>query len=662
MSILTEGFSGYVNSQVPEIAAIEKSQKLPGARELYPGFPVSSNPFLANLQKVPAKYYLEIRKGAKIDSVVNFPYDPQFISYSRPTPVNIRYTLGGVYRETNTIRKHNINLGGRSGIAHRIGYNRRGQFIYVPGQVIFNEFDEFLKRYTELCTQLYGVPSKLVKGKTDYTTTTGEGAYKSMTIGASSGNAVQMILRCLDEDLHLVVEPTSFAWNKNVDDARFDCRWEMDFQGYGYPAYGQYKDWFMQALDRFDQIMGLAGGFVGMVGNMVNNLSNDYIGRFRKSINNFVGTLQVAADLAASFEGIVNNAVGVVADYYKVVNGFRRIGNRYIQMSDNLSNAFDSEVAPVENEFLRSREVATGTNRVFTTRLADIETQASALHSAPAYETGNDALNYEYAQFVSTRSALFNNAEIIRGNIPNDIFENRNKINAVLDAQYFGSFLANERNLGELKDKNVRVVDGAQDYDRENAIRYPIKAHEDLYSVAHRFLGPTGNWEVLKEFNKWIDARRNQFGEYPTPGDIVLIPREEIAGRNKFAKQGDVYGHDVFAPINDLVFNDNGDIELVGGKNNLQQSIRNNLLTFTDQLIGFGDYGLPLAGNMSDTTYAAAIVRDQLIQDPRIIDVRDIVVERDEVNDTQINISCKVQATDLDDFEVRAPLFFGENQ
>ena len=60
-------------------------------------------------------------------------------------------------REFNTIRSHSIQMSGRSGIAHRIGYNRRGQIIYTPGQTIFNEFDEFLKRYQEFIVMFYSV-------------------------------------------------------------------------------------------------------------------------------------------------------------------------------------------------------------------------------------------------------------------------------------------------------------------------------------------------------------------------------------------------------------------------------------------------------------------------------------------------------------------------
>ena len=125
-------FKGYVQSQVPEVKAIESQTQLPGARELYPGFPVAygNGPaagFISSIQKVPAKYYLEIRKGTKIDAVVSFPYDPQSLSYSRPEPVSITHTIGGTIRETNTIRTQGITASGRSGIAHRLGHNRRGQ-------------------------------------------------------------------------------------------------------------------------------------------------------------------------------------------------------------------------------------------------------------------------------------------------------------------------------------------------------------------------------------------------------------------------------------------------------------------------------------------------------------------------------------------------------
>jgi|13_taG_2_1085334.scaffolds.fasta_scaffold01078_4 hypothetical protein len=646
-------FDGYVNSAVPEIAAIESNTKLPGNRELYPGFPFPSNAFLANLTKVPAKYYLEIRKGSKIDSVVSFPYDPQVFNYSRPTPINIQYTLGGVYRETNSIRRHIINMSGRSGIAHRIGYNRRGQFIYVPGQIIFNEFDEFLKRYTELCTQLYAVPGKVIKGATTFTRQVGA----RTELGAATGEGVQMILRCLDDDLHLLVEPKNFAWQKNADDARFDCRWEMDFEGYGYPVYPQYRDVFTQALDRFDQVMGLAGGFVGMIGNIVNNISDDYIGRFRRSINNTIGTMAVAIDLASSFEGIWHNAVGVAADFYRVANQGRRIGNKYIQMRENLSNEYSNQLSTIQDNFNNSRQ-ASGIGRpiVSDQNFADIENNMQALLSAPSYTRGNDLKNYGVGKFIMAQNMLINQAELVRGQITKSYYENSEKQNATLDQQYFGSFLKNENNYGKLTSKDIRVNTSPKDFDRDNAIPYPMKAHEDLVSIAHKFFGTTEAWTTLMTFNKWRDSRRNQHGEYPKSGEIILIPREEVAGRNKFNVQGDLIGVDVSVKTDDITFNDKGDISLCSGQDCVSQSIRNVLLTKNDELLGFNDYGFTNITDFEDTTYISAVLRDQLTSDPRIIDVRDIQVEKDDDDDTRINISCKVQTVELNQVAVRAPL------
>jgi hypothetical protein len=646
----------YTDSTVKEIAAIEKIGKLPGAREMQPGFPVAyDSPIGSSLQRVPAKYYLEIRKGSKIDSVTSFPYDPQSLNYSRPEPVNITHTIGGTIRETNTIRSHGVTATGRSGIAHRVGYNRKGNIIYASGQTIFNEFDEFLKRYRELSTQLYGVPSRLVKGKGGGTTVISS---NRLELGGDDG--IQMILRCVDEDLHLVVEPTGFSWDKGIESARFDCFWTVNFQAYGYPAYGPYRNVFLDALNRYDQVLATVGGFVGMLGNIVNNVSNDYISRIRGSIQNTAATMQVAIDLADSANGIYHNAVGVVADAYRIGIAGKAVGARYERLFTSedwaTSNQQITQASTDFNNYGLDREArGIPTNTQSTNDVAQLETAQSAL-SAPPVEPNNDQLNYQYAQYIQASSQLYNSLEIMRGNIPNEVYLDSLKQNARTAEEIRGAFLANERNYAKIYGPNVSTGRNADTRDRENVIEYTMKKHEDLKSVAAKVLGSESDWMNLATLNQWRDARRDANGDYPEDGKKILIPIQEVQGINKFNKRGDLFGVDLYMDFNDLEFTDSGDFKTVSGIDNVEQSIKNVLMTKPGELPGFDDYGFPNLYDINDVAYTISILRDTLINDPRIIDVSNIVLETDEEDDTRLNISCDVTTVQQDKVSVRAPI------
>ncbi len=117
---------------------------------------------LGELTAIPAKYFLEVRKSDEVLAVMKFPYDPQAVSYSRPQPTKISYTLGGVVREANAIRRHNISMSGRSGLAYRMAYSRNGKLLYIEGEKVFQEFDECFKRYQEICSSEFGMTQNLM--------------------------------------------------------------------------------------------------------------------------------------------------------------------------------------------------------------------------------------------------------------------------------------------------------------------------------------------------------------------------------------------------------------------------------------------------------------------------------------------------------------------
>lgn len=604
-----------------------KDFKYSGKRQSRDGFASSllgglttQNNFIGQLVKVPAKYYLEMRNGDEIIAVMSFPYDPDAVSYIRPQPTNITYTLGGVIRETNTIRRHNITLTGSSGLATRTAYTRSGALFYSEGEEVFQEFDEFLKYYTEVCAAEFGLPSNmmasdLIQNDINFRQALGTGT-----------NSIHLVLRCIDEDIHLKVEPAEFRWEKNSGANRFDYRWICSFIGYDYAS--KYTNVFFQALDFVDRQVSSAGGIIGGINNSISTISNDYVGRVRKSIQKVSATYNVVSETIEASSGLLSNVVGVASDFVSLKDDLSYI----VEDFKDLQNVFAQGTSAAESRLLPDASViGQGASALKTTQIV-------ANNASEPLLRVSDVSDDEYIIIQSQLTSLRNEMEILRGQIPLEYYNNRQlNISNPRAEVIAGSFLGNESNYSFLT-KGVKESNITDDVSNKNYFIHYLQKNEDLYSLAQKYLGDIGQWKQLMFINKWRDARRTPDGHLAEIGTKLFIPLPSQSVTNPFGKKDDFIGVDLRMELNDISLSD-GDIVLSNGEENIKQFIKSTLLTSAGELIGFNSFGLPSLPQVSDLIYGGVLVREALIKDPRIIDVTNIELSIE--NDTLI-IECDV--------------------
>lgn len=596
------------------IKSLSSGQTLPGARKEVPGFNrfgADPNSFWGQLQRIPAKYYLEIRKGGQVDSVISFPYDPSAMSYDRKNPHSITFTLGGTIRETNTIRSHKIIFQGRSGIAQRISYTRDGGISNLTGLDAFKEFDEFLKRYTELSNLDYGIRNKLITSPDEYiqkVTQTGQGS-----------ESIQMVLRCIDEDLHLFVEPMNFQYSRNSTQNKHDIMYNLGLSAYDYAYSTAYSNKFLNALDIADGYINAVGGSFGVITNVIDNVSNDYVSAIRKPLRSAASAINKLTDIPGSVGSLSTNTAGIVSDFVKIIEEVTGLLPESEQISQYFDNLGDDIVTAATKKSLRST--------------------AQGMLNTPGL-LGDDILDSRNSLFVANLSALQNDAQILRGLVPRDYYDQRHR-----GSEYrLGEWLSNEENLS-LLNQNPSIQTGQ--IDRRKAFPYEITRYDDLIQVATKLTGKASNARFLQDYNGWRDFRRNQDGDYPQPGDIIFIPNSLLIESNPFLAQGDLIGFDIRVPYDDAVLNDlTNEIELVGGLENVKQTVKHALLTVAGEVPGFETFGLRNLSRINDTAYLATLIRDLLVSDPRIVDINNIIIEidKDTVN-TSLNIKTVLNET-----------------
>lgn len=627
-----------------------ENEKLPGERKSKDSFINSwtsnlttSGGFLAELVKVPANYYLEMRYGEEIIAVTTFPYDPETVNYSRPNPVNLTYTLGGVVRQTNTIRRHNITLSGRSGLGFRTHYTRTGALRYSEGEIVFQEFDEFLKRYIEICANEFGLPNSIMQSNSELNYFD-----KSQSIG-NHKNSIYLYLRCLKEDLHLKVEPINFSWNKNVSTHRHDYAWTCDFIGYDYVK--PYSNAFFDVLDTVDNTVAGLGGVFGLATNLFTNISNDYIGRVRKTLNNAVGPINSLNEALRSGGNIANNTLGLVADVFDVVKSVETIGDSF----DGFKNAWDvtewdNRVGQIYNEYFpaasnngeaNSQAQVEGVNL----GLATLSTPLVGVSDRDDDEAG--LLNI-FLNTVKTRN------ENLRSLVPKRFFENRRGEQNDVNLQIIlGEYLSNPNNLTLLsKFAYIPNSNDISEY-KENFKEHILQKGEDLISLAQRYTGTSTTYPILMKINGWRDVRRDANGDYPKPGTKVLVPKNTNEITNPFGDALDPYGVDLDLNFEGDISFENNDLKLIKNVDNVKQHIRNKLLFKQGEITGFDNFGLPELPTVSNTVFGAAVLRESLLGDRRIKDVSEIEIS---FQDDTLLIDCLVNIVGNNSFKIKTTI------
>ena len=214
-------------------------------------------------------------------------------------------------------------------------------------------------------------------------------------------------------------------------------------------------------------------------------------------------------------------------------------------------------------------------------------------------------------------------------------------IKYIVSKDYINIKRSNDKDIDFTKDSNL--IEG-EDFLYKI---YTLRENEDLRDVARKISGDPNDISDLIIINGWLDARRKGDGSFATAGDIIKIRSSNI----DIIFSNNIYHSDINVPYDDIVFKGN-DFDLITDVKNLQQSIKNNFLTYEDEL-DINLYGLASIIGARNIEIIKESIKNKLLIDPRIknVIVKDVKIEKD-----QLLVSLSVVGIDNQVLEFLAPV------
>jgi hypothetical protein len=158
---------------------------------------------------------------------------------------------------------------------------------------------------------------------------------------------------------------------------------------------------------------------------------------------------------------------------------------------------------------------------------------------------------------------------------------------------------------------------------------YRLAENEDLRDVARRLTGDADNYEGLVRLNGWMDARRKGDGSLAVAGDKIKV----IADQIDLLFSDDKYHVDLSSPFDDVIIANN-DLKLIGQIGNLQQYVKNNFLTYQEEVNStIENYGLANLLGARNLEVAKQEIINKLLADSRVknVNIKDITAEGDKL-------------------------------
>jgi hypothetical protein len=154
----------------------------------------------------------------------------------------------------------------------------------------------------------------------------------------------------------------------------------------------------------------------------------------------------------------------------------------------------------------------------------------------------------------------------------------------------------------------------------------------DLGVLAAYYYGDRSRWREIAKYNGFLNATTNSDGSPIQLGASIRIPNVGKVLSVGGVGEGDSYGRDLKMVKGDLSLNGSlTDFETLTGGALLEQAIANRLLTTQGHSKQFPQYGLPLrAGDAMGgamVAYVASHVRQQLLRDPRFINITKMQIQ-----------------------------------
>jgi len=267
---------------------------------------------LADLARINCRYLLEWRQNGILYRALSLPLPPQSLSIHSPLPHVVTYTLGDKpVREFGRVRKRTIELNGSSGYDARIGYTRKGAVTSAIGPVLLNEFRLFLEDYQQAATN--------------------EGVKHTLTF------------RALDEDYHLLVEPSDITVSRDAGQNHFDHAWSLMLEAYDTTEQDRPFNDLQNQIDFFTSAVQQIADYVAVAGAVVNG-SNQFARLFLApldALQNITGALN---EISEGIQSILDIPSDLLNGLSNAALDIRTTGTRLIddisRFPDSLAQSF----------------------------------------------------------------------------------------------------------------------------------------------------------------------------------------------------------------------------------------------------------------------------------------------------------------------------------
>ena len=202
----------------------------------------------------------------------------------------------------------------------------------------------------------------------------------------------------------------------------------------------------------------------------------------------------------------------------------------------------------------------------------------------------------------------------------------------------------NDLDLGDIGDVPEPASDN-EAYTFNSVVVHMVIGGQTLQDIALEELGDSTLWPYIAAING-IESNEDL-----QPGDTLYIPIATGAGGDDTTKYiitenryTDPYGTDIKLDENgNMILYESGDTYLITGLDNIKQAINIRLSTIQGSLIKQSAIGIAsgagLAGTRLSLSYLRMSIKQTLIEDPRIADVKNIALR---MNGSAIHVSLEV--------------------
>ena len=539
------------------------------------------------------KYYLHLKVPfhSDLNNAVVLP-PVQTVTKNRQEASSLEWTFGpNPIREHAGIRQQMITMTGRSGLAHRLGSKGDSQGdLFSSGPKLFREIEKFFEGYQKLSAE------KQIVG----------------------GEAVKPILELhlVQEQKHYKVEPKRFEWRKDISTARHTYMWTMEFLAYGNAEVptpnilGAIQDIGEQISDMIDSITAYSEKLASVL--------RDVEGAAKGF---FFSIITAVGRMAASLGSIMSATAGIL--------------NFPKNLANHVLKTIETATQKIYNGYYQI-EAAVG---AYQDRSALISVLESPHEARVEVLKSFGVLGFQFDS---------ESAKAQKGYSPTVGAYVLNTLDASLDAATVTNY------------EKFAVGSGtAADF---SFYEYPVIGSDvsgGLGVIAEKFYGDAGAWVVIAEANGMLDQFTLPNGAPLKAGQVILIPKLPGIQLPLSASTED-YGIDLkLGQDGDLVMlnTDNDHLSTITGAPNLKQALTLRLLTVEGQSGMFPSYGLPKfvaeksSANM--VGMAAGSIRTQLLADPRIAEIDEVVVVD---GGDRLIVECRAHAVGSKPIDIAAPL------